>query len=71
VEILSKDRDAAVEKIEAVIAELRHQREAILGEGTRVRREIVAYAKLNQVTMDSTRVISGSLARLKWRMRQP
>ena len=33
----------------------------ILGEGERVRREIVAYAKLNQVTMDSTRAISGSL----------
>jgi hypothetical protein len=55
-------RDAAVERVEAVIAELQHQREAILGEGARVRREIVAYAKLNQVTMDSTRVISGSLS---------
>jgi hypothetical protein len=55
-------RDAAVERVEAVMAELQHQREAILGEGARVRREIVAYAKLNQVTMDSTRVISGSLS---------
>jgi hypothetical protein len=54
-------RDAAVESIEAVIAELRHQREVILGEGERVRREIVAYAKLNELTLDSTRAISGSL----------
>jgi hypothetical protein len=54
-------RNAAVERVEAVIAELQHQRRVILGEGERVRREIVAYAKLNQVTMDSTRAISGSL----------
>jgi hypothetical protein len=50
-----------VERVEAVIAELQHQRRVILGEGERVRREIVEYAKLNQVTMDSTRAINGSL----------
>jgi len=54
-------RDAAVERVEAVIAEIQHQRRVILGEGERVRREIVEYAKLNQVTMDSTRAINGSL----------
>ena len=54
----------AVEKVDAVIAELRHRREAIVGESMRMQREIAAYAKLNEATMDSTRVISGSLANL-------
>jgi hypothetical protein len=56
--------DGAVRRIDAVIADLRHRREAILGESMRMRREIVAYAKLNQSTMDSTRIISKSMASL-------
>ena len=54
----------AVQKVDAVIAELRHRREAIVEESMRMQREIAAYAKLNEATMDSTRVISGSLANL-------
>jgi hypothetical protein len=54
----------AVEKIDAVIAELQHRREAILEEGMRVRSEIAAYAKLNQAAMHSSRVISESLGDL-------
>jgi hypothetical protein len=56
--------DGSVEKIDAVIAELQHRRETILEESMRMCREILAYAKLNQSTMDSTRVISESLASL-------
>jgi hypothetical protein len=56
--------DGVVRKIDGVIAELRHRREAIVEESMRMHREIVAYTKLNQAAMDSTRVISGSLANL-------
>jgi hypothetical protein len=56
--------DGAVRSIDAVITELRHRREAILGESMRMHREIVAYAKLNQSTMDSTRIITKSVASL-------
>src|SRR5262249_10319527 len=56
--------DGSVQKIDAVIAELQQRREAILGESMRMCREILAYAKLNQSTMDSTRVITESLASL-------
>ena len=55
-------RDGPLRMIDAVIAELQHRREAILGENLRMQREISAYAKLNQSTMDSTRIISESLA---------
>jgi len=47
-----------------VIAQLKHRREAILGESVRMHQEIAAYAKLNQSTVDSTRIISDSLANL-------
>ncbi|HEY1361956.1 MAG TPA: hypothetical protein VGF60_06905 [Xanthobacteraceae bacterium] len=45
-----------------MIAELQHRREAILEESRRMRRELASYAQLNQSTMDSTRVITESLA---------
>jgi hypothetical protein len=54
----------AVEKIDAVIAELHHRRDAIVEESLRMQHEIIAYAKLNKAAMDSSRVISGSLADL-------
>ena len=56
--------DGTVRTIDTVIAELQHRREAILGESQRMHQEIVAYAKLNQSTVDSTRIISDSLANL-------
>ena len=56
--------DGSVRTIDAVIAELQHRREAILGESMRMRQEIAAYTKLNQSTVDSTRIISDSLANL-------
>src|SRR5215475_10066726 len=62
--LIQRITGGAVEKVDAVIAELRNRREAIVGESMRMQREIAAYAKLNEATMDSTRVISGSLANL-------
>jgi hypothetical protein len=56
--------DGTVQKIDSLIAELQHRREEILGESMRVRHQIIAYAKLNQSTMDASRVISESLANL-------
>ena len=55
-------RDSSVREIDAVIAELQHRRDAILGESRRMHREIALYAHLNQSTMESTRVITESLA---------
>ncbi len=40
-------------------------RDYLLSEGQRVQREITEYGRLNQATMDSTRVITESL--LKWK----
>jgi hypothetical protein len=62
--LIEQMTSSAAEKIDAVIAELRHRREAIIEESMRMQHEIAAYAKLNKATMDSTRVISGSLANL-------
>ena len=56
--------DGTVRMIDAVIAQLKHRREAIFGESVRMHQEIAAYAKLNQSTVDSTRIISDSLANL-------
>ncbi|MFL6799393.1 MAG: hypothetical protein ACJ8F3_18505 [Xanthobacteraceae bacterium] len=62
--VVQQVSEGPVRKIDAVIAELKHRREAILGESMRMHREMIAYAKLNQSTMDSTRVIGESLANL-------
>jgi hypothetical protein len=62
--LVAQVSDGSVREIDAVIAELQHRREAILEESMRMHREIVAYAKLNRSTMESTRVISESLANL-------
>lgn len=50
--------------IDAVIAELEHRRQAILDESKRMQRQMIAYAKLNQSTIASTKIISESLADL-------
>jgi hypothetical protein len=60
--LLHQLREGPVRMIDAVIAELQHQREAILGESARMQREMIAYAKLNQTTMASTQIMSESLA---------
>ncbi len=56
---------ASVSEIEKLIAELQGLRDFLLSEGQRVQREITEYGRLNQATMESTRVITESL--LKWK----
>src|SRR5947207_605623 len=51
--LVQQVREGSVGRIDALIAELQHRRETILGETMRMRREILAYAKLNQSTMES------------------
>ena len=56
--------EAPIRMIDALIAELEHRREAILGENTRMQREIIEYAELHQSTRSATRIMSESLANL-------
>ena len=60
--LLQQLREGPVRMIDAVIAELEHQREAIVGESKRMQREMIAYTKLSQSTMASTKEISETLA---------
>ena len=63
--LINRVSKASVSEIEMLIAELQGLRDFLLNEGQRVQREITEYARLNQATMDSTRVITESL--LKWK----
>src|SRR5262245_11014726 len=62
--LLQQVKDGTVQRIDTLIAELRHRREAIVEESMRMQRAIAAYAELNQSTMDASRVISESLVNL-------
>jgi hypothetical protein len=63
--LIQRVSGASVSEIEKLIAELQGLRDYLLSEGQRVQREITEYGRLNQATMDSTRVITESL--LKWK----
>jgi hypothetical protein len=54
-----------VQEIDALIGELQAVREMLQAESARVQREITEYARLSQSTMQSTKIISGSLS--KWK----
>jgi hypothetical protein len=53
---------ASLREIDDLIVELRRRREELLSESTRVQKEIFEYAKLNQSTIDSTKMITERLA---------
>jgi len=57
--------DSSLKKIDDLIAQLQRRREQLLGEGTRIERAIAEYAKLNQITLESTRIITESLSFLR------
>jgi hypothetical protein len=57
--------DSSLQKIDDLIARLQRRREQLLTEGTRIERAVVEYAKLNQITLESTRIITESLAFLR------
>jgi hypothetical protein len=54
--------EASLQEIDDLIAELLIRREKLLSESARVQREIIAYAKLSQSTMQSTKVVTDGLA---------
>ena len=58
------DRVAAssVQEIDELIVVLQQRRQQLLDESARVRREVLEYAALSQSTMQSTKIISESLA---------
>jgi hypothetical protein len=64
-------RDGSVAGIDALIVALQQRREAIVAENARMHRDIIAYAKFNQSTMDASRVISDSLSNLVRRPAAP
>ena len=63
--LIQRVSGASVSEIEKLIGELQGLRGYLLSEGQRVQREINEYARLNQATMDSTKIITESL--LKWK----
>jgi hypothetical protein len=53
---------SSVQEIDELIARLQRRRQQLLDERERVQREILEYATLSQATMQSTKIISESLA---------
>jgi len=63
--LLQRVAGASVQEIDRLMSELHTLRELLQSEGARVQREITEYAHLSQSAMQSTKVISESLA--KWK----
>jgi hypothetical protein len=60
--LMQRVSDTSVHEIDDLIAVLQRRRDALLSESARMQREIIEYAKLNQATLQSTRIITESLA---------
>jgi hypothetical protein len=60
--LMRRVADSSLRDIDDLIARLQRRREQLLAESERVQREIIEYAKLSQTTMQSTKIISESLA---------
>ena len=60
--LMRRVADSSLQDIDDLIARLQRRREQLLAESERVQREIIEYAKLSQTTMQSTKIISESLA---------
>jgi hypothetical protein len=63
--LLQRVAGSSVQEIDRLMAELHTLREMLQSEGARVQREITEYAHLSQSAMQSTKIISESLA--KWK----
>lgn len=63
--LMKQVAESSLREIDDLIVELRKRREKLLGESARMQREIIAYARLNQSTVESTKIITESLASLK------
>jgi len=60
--LMRRVSDSSLRDIDELIDRLQRRREQLLAESERVQREIIEYAKLSQTTMQSTKIISESLA---------
>jgi hypothetical protein len=63
--LLQRVAGSSVGEIDRLISELQTLRELLQAEGARVQREITEYAHLSQSAMQSTKIITDSLA--KWK----
>ncbi len=63
--LLQRVAGSSVQEIDRLIVELQTLRELLQSEGVRVQREITEYAHLSQSAMQSTKIITESLA--KWK----
>ncbi len=64
--LLQRVAGFSVAEIDRQIAELRILREELESEGARVQREVIGYARLSQSAMQSTKIITESLAKKKF-----
>lgn len=62
--LMQRVADTSVHTIDDLIHDMQQRREELLSESARMQREIAEYARLNQSTMQSTKIISESLAYL-------
>jgi hypothetical protein len=60
--LMQRVAETSLQEIDDLIHELKRRREKLLNESARVQREILEYAKLSQSTMQSTKIITDSLA---------
>jgi hypothetical protein len=60
--LLQRVAGTSVQDIDRLIAELQTLRDVLESEGARVQREITHYAQMSQTAMQSTKIISESLA---------
>jgi hypothetical protein len=60
--LMQRVAETSLQEIDDLIMELKRRREKLLNESARVQREILEYAKLSQSTMQSTKIITESLA---------
>ena len=63
--LLQRVAGSSVQEIDRLMTELHRLREMLQSEGARVQREITAYAHLSQSAMQSTKIITESLAMWK------
>ncbi len=68
--LMQRVTDNPLQQIDDLIAGLRRRREQLLSESARVQREVLEYAKLNQTTMQSNKIITESLAHLNKTLRR-
>ena len=69
--LLQRVADFSVVEIDRLTAELHALRDLLQAESTRVEREITGYARLSQSVLQSTKIISESLAKSKNKNARP